>query len=243
MKRQGVAAHYIYGSIKRMDHDAVVGQKMTEKYLLGELDSEALHEFEEHFFDCPDCAVDVRAGALFVEQSKVVLAEKSEPVAAGLRVAAPVPAKPGWFGWLRPAFAAPVMALLLAVVGYQNLVTYPRLQQALNSPRVLAFASVNVGTWGSGRTVISTRPGEGFLLFVRIPPDGYSGHSAELYSPEGKLEWSVAIPESSGQDQWPVQVPGAKREAGSYTLAVRGVTAGGESKEVGRASFELQIQK
>jgi hypothetical protein len=66
---------------------------------------------------------------------------------------------------------------------------------------------------------------------------------AELYNPAGKLEWSLTIPATSAQDQWPVQVPGANREAGSYTLAVHGVTAAGESKEVGRASFELQIQK
>jgi hypothetical protein len=38
-------------------------------------------------------------------------------------------------------------------------------------------------------------------------------------------------------------VPGANRAAGSYILIVRGVTAAGESKEVGRASFELQIPK
>ncbi len=226
-----------------MDHDVVVRQKVTEKYLLGELDPEARLEFEEHFFDCPDCALDVRAGALFVEQSKHVLAEKSVPVSAGLPGTVPAPAKPGWLAWLRPAFAAPVLALLLAIVGYQGLVTYPRLHQALNRPQVLPFASVNIGSWGSGGPVISTRPGEGFLLFVRIPPDGYSGHTAELYNPAGKLEWSLAIPAASGQDQWPVQVPGAHRESGSYILVVRGDTAAGQSKEVGRASFELQIQK
>jgi hypothetical protein len=227
-----------------MDHDVVVRLKMTERYLLGELDPDARDEFEEHFFDCPDCALDVRAGALFVEQSKLLLAEKSEPVSAGLPVTAPIPAKPGWFAWLRPAFAAPVMVLLLAVIGYQNLVTYPHLQQALNSPRVLPWASVNVGTWGSGGPVIPTRPGEGFLLFVRIPPDGgYSRYLADLYNPAGKLEWSLTIPASSAQDQWPVQVPGANRAPGSYSLVVRGVTAAGESKEVGRALFELQIQK
>ena len=77
-----------------MDHDVVVLQKTTERYLLGELDPDARHEFEEHFFDCPDCALDVRAGALFVEQSKVVLAEKSEPVSAGSPVTAAIPAKP-----------------------------------------------------------------------------------------------------------------------------------------------------
>jgi hypothetical protein len=225
-----------------MDHDGVVRQKLTERYLLGELDDQACQDFEEHYFACPDCALDVRAGALFVEQSKVVLAEESQPAAAGLP--STTPARPGWFGWLRPAFAVPVMVLLLALIGYQNLVTYPRLQQTLNSPRVLPFASVNVGTWGSGGSVISTPAGEGFLLFVRIPPDGgYSEYVAELRNPAGKLEWTLAIPASSTQDQWPVQVPGAKREAGSYILVVRGVTSAGESKEVGRASFELQIQK
>lgn len=226
-----------------MDHDVVVRQRMTERYLLGELDADARDEFEEHFFDCPDCALDVRAGALFVEQSKVVLAEKAQSNSAGLPVTA-IPAKPGWFGWLRPAVAAPVMALLLAVIAYQNLVTHPRLQKALNSPQVLPWASVNVGTWGSGGPVISTRPGKGFLLFVRIPPDGsYSHYVADLYNPAGKLEWSLTIPASSAQDQWPVQVPGADRAAGNYILVVRGVTAAGESQEVGRASFELQIQK
>jgi len=227
-----------------MDHDVVVRLKMTERYLLGELDPDTRDEFEEHFFDCPECALDVRAGALFVEQSKVVLAEKSEPGSAGMPVPSPVPAKPGWFPWLRPGFVAPVMVLLLAVIGYQNLVTYPQLRRALNSPRVLPFASINVGTWGSSGPVISTHPGEGFLLFVRIPPDSsYSQYIADLDNPAGKLEWSLTIPASSTQDQWPVQVPGAKREGGSYILIVRGVTVAGESKELGRASFELQIQK
>jgi Putative zinc-finger len=236
-----------------MDHDMVVRQKMTERYLLDELDPEARDEFEEHFFDCRDCALDVHAGALFVEQSKVALAETTERISAALPVTAPIPVKPGWLTLLRPVlrpvFAVPAMAFLLAVIGYQNLVTYPQLQQALNSPQVMPWASVNVGTWGSGGPVITTRPGKGFLLFVRIPPEGgYSHYTAELYNPGGKMEWSLTIPvtsgqETSAQDQWPVQVPGANREAGSYTLAVRGVTAAGDSKEVGRASFELQLQK
>jgi hypothetical protein len=227
-----------------MDHDAVVRHKMTEQYLLGELDPAARDQFEEHFFECADCALDVRAGALFVEESKVVLADKSGPVSAALP--APVPVKLGWLAWLRPVFAVPAMALLLAVIGYQNLVTYPQATRQLNSPQVLPWASVNVGTYGSGGggTPITTHPGKGFLLFVRIPPDGaYSHYTAELYNPAGTLEWSVTIPASFSQDQWPIQVPGANREAGSYALKVHGVTASGESKEVGGGTFELQIQK
>ena len=83
-----------------MDHDMVVRQKMTERYLLNELDPAARDEFEEHFFDCKECALDVHAGALFVEQSKVVFGEKVEPVAARLTATAPGPAKPGWLTWL-----------------------------------------------------------------------------------------------------------------------------------------------
>ncbi len=59
-----------------MDHDLVVRQKMTERYLLDELDPEVRDAFEGHFFDCPDCALDVHAGALFVEQGKTLLAER-----------------------------------------------------------------------------------------------------------------------------------------------------------------------
>jgi putative zinc finger protein len=224
-----------------MDHDVVVGQKMTERYLLNELDPEVRDEFEEHFFDCPVCALDVRAGAMFVEQSKVVLAEK--PIEAS----APPPArvvKPGWFAWLRPAFTVPVMALLLAVIGYQNLVMNPRSAQSLKGAGVVPYALLNIGTWGSEAPVIPIRAGEGFALLVRIPPEGgYSYYKAELSNPEGKAEWTVTIPAASAQDQWSVQVPGTDRAAGRYTLAVRGVTAAGESKDVGRASFELQIQK
>ena len=223
-----------------MNHDLVVRQKMTERYLLDELDSQQRDEFEEHLFDCRDCAEDVRAGAMFVEQSKTVLAEN--PVPAPVPV--PTPPQPGWFAWLRPAFAVPALAVLLAVVGYQNLVTYPQLQAVLKQPQVLPMASVNLGTWGAGGPAITTAQGKGFLLFVRIPPDGvYDHYTADLINPAGKLEWSLTIPAVAGQDQWPVEVPGTNREAGTYTLAIHGISATGESTDKGRASFELQIQK
>jgi hypothetical protein len=228
-----------------MDHEVVVRQKITEQYLLDELDSDARDEFEEHFFDCPDCAMDVRAGSSLVDHLKKVLAktretkEEKDVYNPGYRSGAR-----GWLGWLNPSFAAPVLALLLLVVGYQNLVVYPGLRKAADRPQVLPWASVNTGTWGSGGPVLTAHPGEGFLLFVRVPPeDGYTNYTAELFNPSGVREWSLAIPASYGQDQWPLRVPPANREAGSYVLALRGVTSTGESKEVGRASFELKIGK
>ena len=226
-----------------MDHTAVVRDKMTERYLLNELESEMRGEFEEHYFDCPECALDVCAGSQFVEQSKVVLAEEAQPVLVRT-TSRPEPARPGWFAWLRPAFAAPALALLLAVAGYQNLVTYPGLRSELRRPQVLPAVSVNVGTWAGGGTPTSIPEGQGLLLYVRIPPDGvYTRYTAELYSPAGKLEGSFTITPTAGQDQWPVTVPRIDRATGTYTMTVHGVTAGGETTDLGSTSFQLQIQR
>jgi hypothetical protein len=226
-----------------MDHELVAAQNMTERYLLNELDPAARDEFEEHYFTCSECAADVQAAALLVERigDGAIPDPELHPAPAP-----PIPTPRAWLAWLRPAFVVPVMAILLVVVGYQNLVTYPQLAHQLSSPQILPWAPVNLDTYGSEEPTITSQPGQPFLLLVRIPPGGaYSKYTADLYNPAGKLEWSFAftIPAASKQDQWPLQVPGANREAGRYKLKVRGVTASGESKDVGDTSFELQIQE
>jgi anti-sigma factor RsiW len=226
-----------------MDHDEVVRQKLTERYLLDELDPQARDQFEEHFFSCADCALDIRAGSEFVAQSKTILV--GSPVPAD-RETVRIHQRPrrDWFGWLRPVYAVPALVILLVVIAYQNLVTYPRQQAALVQPQILPWASVAVGTWGSSGPAISVQEGKGFLLFVRIPPaEAYSHYIADLYNPAGKLVRSLTIPTAGAQDQWPLLIPKASREAGSYRISVRGITAAGESKNIGSASFTLHTQQ
>jgi hypothetical protein len=224
-----------------MDHEQAVRQKATERYLLNELDPDLKDQFEEHLFDCQDCALDVRAAAMFVEQSKVALAEPA--ITAPVQMPAPAPAKAGWLAWFRPAFAVPVLALLLVVVGYQNFVTYPHLMQAANRPQVGPWASVNVSTRGGSATVIKAHPGEGFSLLVNLPPeDGFASYAADLYNPAQKLEWSGRIPWAAGEEGRQIYIPGRNRQPGIYTLVVQGITAAGESKEISRHSIEVQIQ-
>jgi hypothetical protein len=225
-----------------MDHDEAVRTNVTERYLLDELDPDLRDQFEEHLFDCQDCALDVRAAAMFVEQSKAILSEHADAVP--VRAPLPVPKTSGWFAWLRPAFAVPVLALLLAVLGYQTFVMVPRLEQAANSPKVLPWASVNVSTRGANQIVVAARPGEGFNLLVRIPPESrYTSYKLDLYSPLGKLEWSRTIPAASAEETRSIYIPGADRTEGIYALAVQGITTTGESSDLGRYLVELQIQK
>ncbi len=223
-----------------MDHTESIRLMAAEKYLLGELTPEQREQFEEHFFDCPECALDVRAGAALVEHSKVVLAE---PVAVS-PARTPVAAKVGRWAWLRPAFVVPVLAVLLVVVGYQNLVTYPQLKQLASSPQILPWASINVSTRGTSTTEISTRPGEGFHLLVNIPPDShFASYTFDLSSPSGRLEWSRTTPAAASDEARSIYVPGASQEQGIYTLAVRGNTTANGNSDLGRYSIDVQIQK
>ena len=224
-----------------MNHDEAVRQNATERYLLDELDPDARDQFEDHLFDCQDCAVDVRAGAMFVEQSKILLAE---PAAAPVSVPVAAPAKPGWFTWLRPALAMPALAVLLAVIGYQNLVQVPYLEHASNQPKALPYTSVNTSTRGTVTAKVVTASGQGFNLFVSIPPDvTYSSYNLELYNPAGGLQWSLKIPASSPDDTRSIFIPGAGLAQGTYKLAVSGITAAGQTTDLGKYQVELQIQK
>ncbi len=225
-----------------MDHDQAVRMKATERYLLDELEPQSRDEFEEHLFDCQECALDLRAAAMFVEQSKVVLADAPDPLP--VRHAAAAPARSNWFAWLRPAFAVPVFATLIAIIGYQNLVQVPHLQMAASQPLELPYASLNVSTRGTTTKDVTIKPGQGFNLYVSIPPDStYSSYILELHNPAGRLQYSLKIPASSPDDTRSIYIPGAGLEQGTYTLAVSGVNAAGQILNLGTYPIDLKIQK
>jgi hypothetical protein len=232
-----------------MDHDEVVRQNMTERYLLNELDPEARDVFEEHYFDCPDCAADVHAGALFVEQSKIVLRAEMQNEAHNndgkkIRSESTHPVRSGWFGWLRPAFVVPVLALLLAVIAYQDRANR-LLHEAAGSPQVVAAVVVNLGVRGGEPVPIPAHAGQAFGLTLNLPPDShFSSYKLDLYSPQGKLEWSRTIA-ATGSDTLSLYIPATVQDSDHnlVTLAVHGLIADGKSEDLGRYPIELENQK
>lgn len=61
-----------------VDHQSALDRSLTELYVLGELDAAEAAEFEEHFFECPLCAEDVRRASLLVANVKAVLREEDD---------------------------------------------------------------------------------------------------------------------------------------------------------------------
>ena len=217
-----------------MDHSEAVRMMASEKYLLDELQPEEVEAFEEHLFSCHECAMDVRAGSLFLEHSKVELASPRA-------VAAPS----GWFAWCRPAFAVPAMALLLLVIGYQNLVTVPAAKRAVaenRSPRILTVAPTVSGiTRVNGASSITINKGEPFFLPVEIPgQDGLQGYSVEFHNPAGGVEWSRSVSAEEIKNTLTILAPGVT-QAGKYEVVVSGMNAQGQQQEVGRYPIELKF--
>ncbi len=56
-----------------MDHNEALRLHAVEKYVLGELPPSLRDEFEEHLFECQECAQDVKAAAEFVDNVRAVL--------------------------------------------------------------------------------------------------------------------------------------------------------------------------
>jgi len=62
-----------------MDHNDALRQQAAEKYVLGELPQSLRNEFEEHFFECQECALDVKAAAGFVDNARAVWRQPRTP--------------------------------------------------------------------------------------------------------------------------------------------------------------------
>jgi len=140
-----------------MDHSEALKQMAAERYLLNELTPDAREAFEAHFFECPECALDLRAGAVFIDEAKTQLPEltRVSPAPAPSPSRQPKVKREWWLGWLQPAFAAPVFATLLLLIGYQNLVTYPALRASADQPRLLPWAPLHGATRGGAHLAVT----------------------------------------------------------------------------------------
>ena len=222
-----------------MDHADVLRMNATERYLLNELDTTQLEQFEEHMFACQECALDVHAASMFIEQSKNVFAK---PALAPVPVPRPVPAPAPklWFAWLRPGFAVPAMAVLLLAIGYQG---YLLRSSQGNTPDILASATINVATRSAATPQVHSKAGQPFVLLLNIPSESrFSSYIADLYDPAGHIKWSLPISAEMANDTLPMRVPGLG-ESGLYVLAIRGIPQDSSNPtEIGRQPFEFSLQ-
>ena len=230
-----------------MNHGQAIDQMAAERYLLDELTQDVREEFEEHLFDCRECALDLRAGSMFVDEAKAQLPWIAENAAAG--GTAPKSKFSSWMFWMRPAFAVPAFAALLGVVVFQNAVTVPSLREAANEPRLAPLTQLRPATRGTTHQTLTVDRAHGAALLVDLPLEtggtAAVSYAVELKDAQGKSIWATTLPAgthaSAGDQQISLMIPGAKLSNGGYTLDVAGEGAKNERTSAEEYLFDIVV--
>ena len=139
-----------------MTHQQALDGLASERYLLDEMTEVERFEFEAHYFDCEECAEDVRLGETIRQETRRAGTTALAPASAETGRRATVLTSPRW--WRRPVVAAPwaAAATLALVAGYQSLVTVPTLRESV-SPQALEPVMLRGATRGAATTVTIAR--------------------------------------------------------------------------------------
>ena len=95
-----------------MDHAGAMRLQAAVKYVWGELRQAERDSFEEHYFDCSECALDVQAAAAFADNARNMFCHQAREVT--LRAAAPAGGR--WLARCKLIAGVPAFAVLLIVV-------------------------------------------------------------------------------------------------------------------------------
>ena len=233
-----------------MTHSEAVEMKAPERYLLDEMTPEQRDSFEDHYFECQECALDLKATALFLDTAKVQLQEMAAETAPVRRpvVAEAKPKKPWWSIFSMPGFAAPAFAALLAVIAYQNFATIPALQMAANEPRVLPWTMLHAGTRGTEATRVEADRHKGAVVFIDLPMQPvYASYAFDLVDPAGKRVWTQKVQRTgqAGEEGMSVSllIPGAGLQQGSYTLNISGISPQGALTQISRRALDVHFDE
>ena len=229
-----------------MDHTEALRLQAAEKYVLRELPQPLMEEYEEHFFDCAECTLDITAATAFASACPEVFRELDRQKDSQTENGS---AFERWFGWFRPVVAVPACAVLLLFLGYQNAVTIP----AAKSGAPVAMAQVydssftlRGGVRGPGDPqVVPVHATESFgLNFDFTPSKSFDHYTGQLLDESGHSLLQVSLPFGMTNKEVHFVVPAGRVHAGKYNLVIAGDPAAGQAvkgPEVYRLTFTVEI--
>jgi hypothetical protein len=134
-----------------MTHQEAIATLASERYLLEEMTELERHAFEDHFFDCTECAEDVRAGAYLREGARSGMAGQGAARVTPSSTVATFPVKPAprHISTFVPWAAAATLAL---ISGYQALFLGGR--NAALEPQALAPVTLRPASRGAEPVVV-----------------------------------------------------------------------------------------
>ncbi|HEX6084598.1 MAG TPA: zf-HC2 domain-containing protein [Thermoanaerobaculia bacterium] len=219
-----------------MEHTQALEMHAPDRYVLGQLSAAEADAFEEHYFDCPACADDVRLGMSIMEGGRLLVQQGAEPPARAVPMAPVVPIDTGRRRFMKWIPAAAAAALLTA-----NLPLLMRTQSAIPalSPVVGATTYFHGAARSEERPVPVELP-EGttaVLAFDVRPPRAYPRYEARVLRGNDVVTAAPLDP-TSFQDSVKILLPDPG--PGTYVLKVVGIEASGNEVEITGYGFEVR---
>ena len=233
-----------------MDHTDATLSGAAERYILGEMAADERERYEAHFFECAECADEVRAAARFVDAAKPLLQGPASGSAAAARE--PVRRKEPWWwqgfiaGFRPMGLAAAAAAALLAIaVGYQSLVLIPGLRQQLaDGGGLQAAPDVFLSVARGEPPVLQLTPGDRFasVRLSRSLDRAFPHYRVDLQDSTGRTIQSRTVAGRPNGDELTLMVSVHGLAAGAYTLVVVGLEseAGTPASDSIRYPFKLE---
>jgi len=221
-----------------MLHQEALATKASERYLLGEMSEPERFDFEAHYFDCPSCADEVRAGAALARGIHAVCAEDAalRPKLAPEREKS----RRGWLAWLAPPTLVPssAAAALGCLAAWQGLVVIPNLRWA-GAPQALAPVALRAAARGEEQALDIRRnqPVSALSLDINAAAPGES-LKFDLVAPGGAVRYQGAAQVPPAGAPLIVFLPNsAIRESGSWQLLLHDQ----RETEIARFPFSVQL--
>jgi hypothetical protein len=228
-----------------MDHSEALRLQAAEKYVLGELTPALRDKYEEHYFDCQECAADIKAAVAFADASRAHFRSEPREVPQGTE-----PAGQGWFAWLRPAVLVPALAVLAAALAYQNFVTIPAIKRTTASPTVgsAGFISlIGANSRGEATKSFAIQQNQPLILEVDIPPSQeFSSYVCQIQDAAGHAIFQSQVSAADAKHSVLLVVPGRTLQQQPYILRILGhMSAGSESgppPEIAQFNFTIAFR-
>lgn len=226
-----------------MDHSEALRLEAAEKYVLGELSAELREEYEEHYFECEECANDVKAAAAFADGTRELFRKENTQREERAQVG-------GWLAWLRPAIAAPALAALLLIVCYQSFVTIPKLQRdavASMAAQNADFVSlIGANSRREGAKTLQIHRARLAILELDIPASGeFASYLCQVQDASGRTIYQNRVSAADAKNAVHLIVPKGALKAGTYSLAILAEgssPANADSRnEIERVTFSVEM--
>jgi hypothetical protein len=230
----------------QMDHSEALRLQAAEKYVLGELPARVRKEYEDHYFECHECAIDLATTASFVEGSRSVF--RAEGLAR--TKAARFTSIDRAFAWLRPAFAVPILALLVLLVGFQNVITIPHLRSAASSAMKVQdgdlVSLVGADAREEGIRLFRIHRDRAAILEIDIPRlSELASYVCDLQDEAGRSLYRQRVPAYETKASVHFIVPKGTLQPGKYAVVIssEGPTNSGavSPTEISRLPFTIEL--